>query len=337
MMQIEELWLFITSLQWLRLSWLWWLAVLPVLGYWLAKRLSLLGKWSHWIKEPMLSLLVTKKRGNFCLVWGLVLFICLGILALLGPAQRIQNTTVQKNQTPLFIMLDLSLSMLSEDISPSRLEFIRYRITDMLRGQEDGLVSLIVYSGSAHIVTPLTEDIETILFQLPKLNPEIMPTYGSNPVEAISLIATSLEPLGNPSGRIIWLTDEAGEEDIKRVVQIAQAHSQEVVMIALGTPKGDVIPLSSGLLYDAENKPAISETPLTSMRALSQQYGVRFYSAKQLNLTLLKSLSTQFDVEKTPQQRQGDSQIKQWHELGYWLNIPLLFLLIFLMRSRLFS
>ena len=99
----------------------------------------------------MLSLLVANKQISSFSPFFLFLFVCIIGIALLGPAKNIQNDSLQKSKTPLFIVLDLSLSMLSEDISPNRLEFAKYRIIDMLRKQKDGLISLVVYSGSAHI------------------------------------------------------------------------------------------------------------------------------------------------------------------------------------------
>ena len=143
-------------------------------------------------------------------------------------------------------------------------------------------------------VTPLTEDIETIIFQLPKLNPEIMPNYGSNPTEAFTLIEKSLQQLGNPSGRILWLTDEATNQDISNAQAIAQSNLQELVILAIGTEDGSTIPLSTGPLYDANNNLAISKAPLSTMQLSAVQNSVRYYLAEQLNASLLSNLSTQF-------------------------------------------
>lgn len=326
---------FIVSLKWTRIEWLWFLFMLPILGYWLAKKLSVFGKWSSWIKEPMLSLLVTNKQQYTSSSWLVLVFAFITVIALLGPAQQIENKSLHKSKVPMFIVLDLSLSMLSEDVLPSRLELVKYRITDMLREAEDGLVSLVVYSGSAHIVTPLTEDIETILFQLPRLNPEIMPVYGSNPTGAFELIAESLRQLNNPSGRIVWFTDEASEKEIQAVATLAHSYLQELVMVTVGTEKGGTINTSTGLLYDNRNQPVMSRVPLALMHSSANQHGVRAYPVDQLNAKLLSDLSTQFDSQK--QQLEKKNNVKRWHELGYWLNIPLLLLVIFLMRSRLLS
>jgi Ca-activated chloride channel family protein len=324
---------FIQTLHWKRLDWLWALLLLPFLCYWIASKLSTYGKWATWIKEPMLSLLVKNQHTSKKYPILLFLFLCISIIALLGPSQNTQQTSLQKSKTPLFIVLDLSLSMLSEDVPPSRLEVAKYRITDMLRQQKDGLISLTVYSGSAHIVTPLTEDIETTLFQLPKLNPEIMPIYGSNPVQAFELITQVIAQLGNPAGRIIWITDEATQQDISQAKALAEAHSQELVMIAIGTEEGAIIPLSNGPLYAKNNSLAISKTPLTTMQLSAVQNGIKYYLSDQLDSSILSKLSTQFEHQKQQQLKQ-QQHLKQWHDLGYWLNIPLLLLLIFLMRSN---
>ena len=80
------------------------------------------------------------------------------------------------------MVLDLSYSMNSEDLAPSRLARARQKMLDLLVQRKEGQTGLIAYAGDAHIVTPLTDDTPTIANLLPALAPDMMPVPGSDPV-----------------------------------------------------------------------------------------------------------------------------------------------------------
>ena len=104
--------------------------------------------------------------------WPLLLYGLSGLLvivALAGPTWERLPVPVFRNDSALVIALDLSRSMDATDIKPSRLERARFKIIDILRRRKDGQTALIVYAGDAFVVTPLTDDTETIRSQLPAL------------------------------------------------------------------------------------------------------------------------------------------------------------------------
>ena len=116
------------------------------------------------------------------LYWPIVI---LGILALAGPAVRQLPMPVIKNQAALVVALDVSKSMWSDDLKPSRLQRAKFAIQDLLNERKDGQTALIVYSGDAFVVTPLTDDADTIIALLDVLDPSIMPVTGTNTVAAL--------------------------------------------------------------------------------------------------------------------------------------------------------
>ena len=101
----------------------------------------------------------------------------IAILAIAGPAFRKLPTPVIKNQSALIIVLDVSRSMLADDIKPNRLERAKFKINDILDKRKDGQTALIVYAGDAFVVTPLTDDTETIALMLKAISPDIMPVH----------------------------------------------------------------------------------------------------------------------------------------------------------------
>ena len=148
----------------------------------LRRQLAGNSNWQSVIDPQLLGYLMEKPGQVKKQRWrGLSLLLAwiLACMAIAGPAWERSNQPVVKNQA-LIVVLDLSLSMYAEDQKPSRIINARHKIADLLAARKDGLTALIVYSGDAHIVAPLTDDTETIKTMLPALEPGIMPKFGSN-------------------------------------------------------------------------------------------------------------------------------------------------------------
>lgn len=120
-----------------------------------------------------------KGSGWMKLLW---LISILAVLAISGPSFRKIPTPVMKNQSALVVALDVSKSMLSDDIKPNRLERAKYKLNDILDKRKDGQTALLVYAGDAFIVTPLTDDTETISLLVKAISPEIMPVQVPEPI-----------------------------------------------------------------------------------------------------------------------------------------------------------
>ena len=113
-------------------------------------------------------------------------------LALSGPSwQKLPDTSFSSIDSRVLV-LDLSLSMLAEDLRPNRLTQTRFRLMDMLEATEEGQMGLVAYAGDAYVVSPLTSDMNTIANMLPALRPEIIPVAGSRADKALTLAADLL-------------------------------------------------------------------------------------------------------------------------------------------------
>src|SRR5690554_7701820 len=148
--------------------------------------------WGRYIPEPLLRPLIRKPgqpaAGGATSSPMLPLYIAIVIIAvaLAGPSWRQAPTAVKQPGDSLVIVLDLSLSMLATDSEPDRLTLAKRKVRDLLAQRRGGLTALLVYSGDAHTVTPLTEDFRTIEAMLGVLNPAIMPAQGNRADLAIS-------------------------------------------------------------------------------------------------------------------------------------------------------
>ncbi len=169
---------------------LWLLALLPALALLLAlwRQRQQARQWQQLVAPELLPHLLdantSRTPARYLLALALVWL--LAVIALAGPSWEKRPVAIEKNQQALVIILDLSPSMLSEDIKPSRLTRARLKIIDILQRRQDGYTGLVAYAGDAHAVTPLSDDSKTIINLLPDLSPQIMPLSGSNTEAAVN-------------------------------------------------------------------------------------------------------------------------------------------------------
>lgn len=160
---------------------------------------------SHLLKH----LLVGERRKSKLQPWQLLSVIwVLSVLAMAGPSWRQQASPFTDDQAGLVILLKLSPSMEASDVQPSRLERAKFKIRDLLEAREGAASALIVYSGSAHLVMPLTKDDSIINSMAEGLSPAVMPTQGDDLAAAISAAESLLLDAGVP-GSVLVVADHA--------------------------------------------------------------------------------------------------------------------------------
>ena len=166
------------------------------------------------------------------------------LLAMSGPTwEKIPQPLLLKSQARVFV-LDLSFSMLANDIRPTRLERVRFKMNDLLSRFEEGETGLVVYAGEAFVISPLTHDAETISAMLPGLQPNIMPVPGSNAANAIKLASDLLSQGKREEGHIIWITDGVEQDDYSELQ--SKVGKNRVSILAVGTASGSPVVLPEG-------------------------------------------------------------------------------------------
>jgi Ca-activated chloride channel family protein len=224
-----------------------WLLALPVLL--LAARLLLRrrlesGRWRR-VVDPELAPWLVESGWHGTARYGLAVLVAawaLATVALAGPTWERRPQPVGRGEDALVIVLDLSLSMYAEDVSPSRLLRARLKVADVLAERADGRTALVVYAGDAHVVVPLTDDVRTIRNLLPALEPSIMPVLGSRPEVALARAEALLADAGATAGRILLVTD--GIDDPRTAAE-ALGGRHPVSVLGVGTAEGGPIPLDA--------------------------------------------------------------------------------------------
>ena len=286
--------------------------------------------------EPhLLELLLVEARGirRTWIPWMLSLMLILVLTAMAGPVLEKRSVPVLKKNLAKVLVLDVSHSMLAEDLRPNRIERAKFKLRDLLNRIDEGETALIAYAGDAHVISPLTSDTHTITTLLPGLEPDIMPHRGSRPDRAMELAVKLLDGHSANPGEVIWLTDGIPENMIPTVAQLLGRHRLSV--IGVGTEKGAPIPgKNSGFLKNSKGGIVMSRLDTSRLQALAQQKGGTFQILRNddqdleivLNQPILMNEYLEDETEK-----KGDI----WREEGPWLLLIMLPLAALMFRRGL--
>jgi Ca-activated chloride channel family protein len=334
----------ITQFHWLRP---WWLAaLLPgiALALLLARRSTNNSNWQGVIAPELLPYLVeqgSNAQGQRLHWWLLVPWLC-ACLALAGPSWHKIPLPIHKQQTPLVILLDLSPSMLAEDVKPNRLTRARLKLTDLLHARQEGTTALVAYAGDAHVVTPLTDDTATIISLLPALNPAMMPLSGNQPLRALEKGIELIRKSGFESGHILLVSDGLPGADLALMdAQLEDVSAIKVSVLALGTKDGAPIPATSagskgGFVKDRQGNIVLAQLREKPLRSLAQNNGglYRKLSTDDGDIAALNQL---FDSADSEQSQQLQRTFDTWHDSGFWLILPLLPFLVLAFRRNILA
>jgi Ca-activated chloride channel family protein len=184
-------------------------------------------------------------RKQYLKFW--LLFICLGlfILIIARPQFGSKLETVKRQGIEVMICLDVSNSMLSNDINPSRLEKSKQILSKLIDDLRDDKIGLIVFAGDAFIQLPITSDYVSAKMFLSSINPSMVPTQGTAIGKAINLAASSFSPSKNSEKTIILITDgENHEDDALGAAKAAAEKGIKVNVLGVGSIQGGPIPIS---------------------------------------------------------------------------------------------
>ncbi len=249
--------LWVLALQALLLGWYW---------YWRTQTLSHLGSkqlehrlllgfspWRFWVKNLIFALIVA-----------------LIAIAIANPRKVVKTTTAKRESADILIALDVSRSMLANDVAPNRLAKAKMFLQELLKRLRNERVGLLVFAGDAFPQAPLTNDPEILLMFVRNAAPDAVNDQGTD-FEAALQTASRMFPSDAKAGRaLIVVTD--GENHTTGALSAAQKAKNDdgltLHTVAVGTATGSTIPSPiGGLLKDytgqivrtAVNEPALRE------------------------------------------------------------------------------
>ncbi|MCW5889870.1 MAG: VWA domain-containing protein [bacterium] len=195
--------------------------------------------WRGVIAPHLLPHLLTgadRRRG----VQPVHLLLLVGVVATLavaGPTWRREPSPFGGDEAALVVVLEVTPTMLAEDVQPSRLARAAHKVHDLLAERPGTRTALVAYAGSAHLVLPLTTDAGLVAGFADALSPDVMPVDGEATGEALALADQQLRRAGVP-GSILLVTDGVPEGETAR---LGRDHAP-VQILAVGADAGTPAP-----------------------------------------------------------------------------------------------
>jgi Ca-activated chloride channel family protein len=307
---------------------LWFLALLPMalLLWWLPRTGRAGSDWQRACESHLLPYLLNRPVQAFSQlpVWLLAAGWLLAVVALADPVWQKQPQPVYRNQDAVIVVLDLSRSMLSGDLSPSRLERARFKVAEILKQRKEGQTGLVVFAGDAFTVSPLTSDARTVRALLKPLNPDLMPVQGSRADLGIRLAGELLKQAGLPRGDIVLISD--GYSDPRVLDVAADLHHQGYRLSVLGVGSDKPAPIpdpQGGFVRDSQGRMVMPVLDVAKLQALASAGGGRYTSITVNDTDLARVLPASLQSLDSRLESTEQATVR-WKSQGPWLVLVLL-------------
>lgn len=206
--------------------------------------------------KPILKLVVVL-LGMTCLVVGLV-----------NPKIGTKMETVKREGIDIIFAVDVSKSMLAEDVAPNRLEKSKQLVSQIINNLGNDRVGIIAYSGSAFPVLPITTDYSVAKMFLQTMNPGMISTQGTSIDEAINLATTFIDKKDKTNKLLIIITDgEDHSDNAQDAAEEAKKLGLKIMTIGVGSEKGGTIPLKRNGVVESFQRDKDGEVVVTKRNA----------------------------------------------------------------------
>mgnify|MGYP003290139547 FL=1 len=227
---------------------LWWLITIPVfvIAYIIITKRKQRQLMEFGDPELMAQLMPDASKSRPIVKFTLLMVaLTLLIVAAARPQYGQQEKTVKRQGIEVMVALDISNSMLAEDVAPNRLDRAKQMLSKMIDNMTDDKVGLVVFAGEAFTQLPITCDYVSAKMFLNTISPKLISTQGTAIGAALQTAIRSFGSQESDAGRaIILITDgENHEDDATAVAKQAQELGIQVFVIGIGKPEGSPIPV----------------------------------------------------------------------------------------------
>ena len=197
------------------------------------------------------------------LVVVLLALTCL-IIGLVNPKIGTKLETVKREGIDIIFAIDVSKSMLAEDVAPSRLEKSKQLVSQIINNLGSDRIGIIAYSGSAFPVLPITTDYSVGKMFLQTMNPGMISAQGTSIDQAITLATTYIDKKDKTNKLLIIITDgEDHSDSAEDAAKEAKKVGLKILTIGVGTEKGGTIPLKRNGIVESFQRDQNNEVVIT--------------------------------------------------------------------------
>jgi Ca-activated chloride channel family protein len=264
---------------------------------------------------------LTQKTRDVLIFLALILI----IFSLARPITNEQEHFVKQQLIPIVVALDVSKSMYAQDIYPTRLEFAKKKLQNIIKLSQDMAIGIVLFSKDSYILSPITEDIVSLEYIINNINTELNLNNGSNIYALLETTKQMLETYNTKN--LIILSDGANNKNYQDELNFAKQEKISVYAIGIATKNGAAIPTKNGYVTDKNNK-IITVALNTKIKDLAINSGGGYIDFTLSNEDI-KAILTQIKAQNK-KENINNKKIKTHIELFYY---PLILALILLLIS----
>ena len=260
------------------------------------------------------------------------------VLAMAGPRWGFTDVQLFRPGTNLLILMDISQSMQVADVRPSRMARARQEVEDLLNENRGVRVGLIGFASVAHVVSPVTEDMQGIHRVLSALDTSLVRLQGSRLLYALERAQSLLagQPAESVNSILIITDGDFDEPGLEQRLKELAATGIRVHVLGVGTPEGDAVPSQgrdSPWIMNRTGQPVNSSLNEPLLKSLAKA-GNGLYLRADYRERDTGEILAEVKAQALPG-RDRDERTRVWNERYYWLaGVALLLLLPLFRRTQ---
>ena len=226
------------------------------------------------------------------------------VIAIIDPQIGSKLENVKREGIDLYLVLDVSNSMLAEDIKPNRLERSKLAISTLVDKLQGDRVGIIIFAGNAYKQLPLTTDYSAAKLFLSAVDTKIVPTQGTAIGEAIEMASLSFGETDHNKAIIVITDGENHEDDAVEAATLANESGINVFTIGMGLPEGAPIPLynsygvQTGFKKDKNNTTVVTKLNEDMLRQIAAAGGGAYARANNASSGLKRIFDEISEIDK---------------------------------------
>lgn len=237
----------------------------------------------------------------------------------------------------IMIALDVSKSMLSNDIKPSRLERAKQLAATIIENAENNRVGLVLFAGKAYLQMPLTPDIAEAKLFLSNASVDAVPVQGTNISEALMLCNNGLDTKDKKHKAVVLISDgEDHDKDANQVAQTLADNGAIVYTVGIGTTEGSTItePGTGALKTDNNGKTVVSKLNEDELKTIASKTDGNYFYMNDVATTATNVVNSLNGIEKKLIESGGEKTYFSLSPLIIAIALLLLIVEIFIPERR---
>lgn len=282
-------------------------------------------------RKDILNILKLRNKRRISIIKILLLTLgsVLVVISLLSPQKEIEDEEIEVKGMNIYVLIDTSRSMLTEDVYPNRLEAGKRVLTNLIQSLKGDRVGFIPFSDSAYIQMPLTDDYNITQNYINAIDTTLISGGGTELYQALELAEKSFKEIGSENKTVIVISD-GGDFD-KKSLDFVKENRIDVYSIGVGTKEGNVIPeylngVKRGFIKDESGSDVISKLNSDFLQKISNENNGKYYEVNNLVDTSKNFVNDTMNLERKNQRNEKTKNYEKYFQ--YPLALGILFILI---------